>query len=102
MQEMRRLIAQDTDSSNGNGYNAGQLGVMMANIGVLVQKPELTEEGIVIAKKWLAALPANNLDNATEVLESLTQRLFELKRGPEAEVSADRGPDARRPGRQVR
>jgi hypothetical protein len=82
MQEMRRLIAQDTDSSNGNGYNAGQLGVMMANIGVLVQKPELTEEGIVIAKKWLAALPANNLDNATEVLESLTQRLFEPKRGP--------------------
>jgi tetratricopeptide (TPR) repeat protein len=99
VQEARQLIALDTTNPSNNGYNAGQLGVMIANIGVLLQKPELTEEGISVAKKWLATPAGQKFagGEAGSVVESLSQILFELKRGPEAEsiltdalVNADR------------
>lgn len=92
VQEMRRLIASDPPSSSrygdGESQNAGQLGMILARIGMLVQKPEWTEEGIAAAKKWLAANgdQASSADDAGSVREALARLLFELKQGPEAEA----------------
>jgi tetratricopeptide (TPR) repeat protein len=86
--EMRRLSALDAPSQGSDRYNAGQLGVMMARIGVLLKKPDWADEGITIAKKWLATPAGQSLSDGTaqSVLESLAQTLFELNRGPEAEA----------------
>ncbi|HTQ29736.1 MAG TPA: hypothetical protein VMI53_00865, partial [Opitutaceae bacterium] len=87
LQEARRLIALDATKQSNSGYNAGELGIMITQIGVLLQKPKLTEEGIGVAKKWLATHADQNSSNweTTSILVSLTKILFELKRGPEAE-----------------
>ncbi len=86
--EARRLIALDAISPANKGYNAGQLGVMIARIGILLQKPELITEGAGIAKKWLTTAAGQNIANgsAGSVVCSLAQILFEIQRGPEAEA----------------
>jgi tetratricopeptide (TPR) repeat protein len=91
MQEARLLMASNepTPGFNGfNGLNAGQLGVIMARIGVLLQRPELTEEGIGDAKKWLLTPAAQSpyQGMAGSVIGALAEILFDLKRGPEAEA----------------
>jgi tetratricopeptide (TPR) repeat protein len=88
MSEARQLVAMDATTPVNNGFNAGQLGVVMARIGVLLQKPELTEEGISTAKKWLATPAGQNTSSgeAANVVGALAQILFEIKRGPEAEA----------------
>ena len=85
--EARRLIALDAASPANNGYNSGQLGVMIARVGVLLQKPELINEGIGVAKNWLATPAGQNIANgqAGSVVGSLAQILLETQRGPEAE-----------------
>ena len=112
VQEARQLIALDLTAPANNSYNAGQLGVMLARLGVLLQKPELMEEGIGAAKKWLDTPVGENFSNGGgDVVGSLAQILFEIKRGPEAEsiltdtlakvTSAANAPDenrGRRPG----
>jgi len=87
VQQARQLIALDAATPSDNGYNAGQLGVMIARIGVLLQRPELIDEGIATAKKWLATPAGQNFSsgNPGTVVCSLAQILFEIKRGPEAE-----------------
>ena len=88
VQEARQLIALGSDTPVPNGYNAGQLGVVIARIGILLQRPELVTEGIGTANKWLATPAGQNFANgeAGNVLGALVQILFELKRGPEAEA----------------
>lgn len=86
VQEMRRLIALDP---TGNNESAGQLGIMLAQLGVLLQKPDLTSEGIEAARKWLAKSAGNNDSARWEspiVLSSLVKLLQEQQRGPEAEA----------------
>ena len=87
VQQARLLVALDAATPANNGYNAGQLGVMIARIGILLQRPELTEEGIATAKKWLATPAGQNVSNgpAGEVVGLLARILSEIKRGPEAE-----------------
>ncbi len=87
VQEARKLMAFDESSPANGGYNPGQLGVMIARIGVLLQRPELIQEGIATTKKWLATPAGQNISNgeAGSVVGALAQILFELKRGPEAE-----------------
>jgi tetratricopeptide (TPR) repeat protein len=88
VQEMHKLISLgDNGTSNQEIENTGELGIMLAKIGMLAQKPEWIEEGISVAKKWLAA-PENQTPNqwgANSIFTSLAGILFELKRGPEAE-----------------
>ncbi len=88
--EMRQLIATETPSepSGNDNYNHGQLGALLARLGILLQKPEWTTEGIDVVKKWLATPEGQNFQNgaADNVLNSIVQTLFELKRGPEAEA----------------
>jgi tetratricopeptide (TPR) repeat protein len=89
VQEMRKLIsAGDNASANDDGDNTGELGVNLAKIGMLTQKPDWTEEGISDAKKWIASSGNQNPNqwygNSVEI--SLADILFELKRGPEAEA----------------
>lgn len=87
-QQARQLIALDaTTPSSDNSFNAGQLGIIIARIGVLLQRQDLIDEGIAAAKKWLATPAGQNFSNgdAGSVVGSLAQILFELKRGPEAE-----------------
>ncbi len=78
---MRQLIAQNPDDT-------GQLGVMLAQIGVLLNKPAWITEGIDAALKGLAK-PAhdNSSDWETPVVVSSVARLLEDQgRGPEAET----------------
>ena len=89
VEEIRRLMVQDPHPEPGRreNYNAGQLAVLLARIGILTQRPEWTEEGINAAKKWLATQsPGDRDSNADEVRQSLAGMLIELKRGPEAEL----------------
>jgi tetratricopeptide (TPR) repeat protein len=101
VQQARQLIALDATTPSNNGYNGGQLGVMIARIGVLLQRPELIEEGIAAAKKWLATPAGQNYSsgNPGSVVVSLAQILIEIKRGPEAEsILTDALANATQPG----
>ena len=101
VQQARQLIALDATTPSNNGYNGGQLGVMIARIGVLLQRPELIEEGIAAAKKWLATPAGQNFSsgNLGTVVVSLAQIFFEIKRGPEAEsILTDALANATQPG----
>ena len=89
--EMRRLIASDVKpparSYNFDSYNAGQLGIMTAQIGMLLQKPEWTKEGVSAAKKWLEQTTAENPSDYTaqSVVHSLAEMLIKLNQGTNAE-----------------
>lgn len=101
VQQARQLIGLDATAPSNNGYNAGQLGVMIARIGVLLQRPELIDEGIGAARKWLATPAGQNFSSGdtANVVCSLAQILFEIKRGPEAEsLLTDALANATRPG----
>ena len=84
--EIRRIATTGAPASDS--YNNGQLGALLARLGVLLQKPEWADEGIGIAKKWLATADGQNFSNGDglNVLDTIVQILFELKRGPEAET----------------
>jgi hypothetical protein len=101
VQQARQLITLEATNPSNNGYNGGQLGVMIARIGVLLQRPELIEEGITAAKKWLATPAGQNFSNGNSgsVVGSLAQTLFEIKRGTEAEsILTDALANATQPG----
>jgi tetratricopeptide (TPR) repeat protein len=88
VQQARQLILLDATTPSNNGYTGGQLGAMMARLGVLLQKPELIDAGIAAAKQWLATPAGKNFSggNPGTVVGALAQILFEIKRGPEAEA----------------
>lgn len=101
VQQARLLENSDASTPMNDGYNAGQLGVMIARIGVLLQRPDLAQEGTATAKKWLATPAGQNYANGdpATVACSLAQILFELKRGPEAEsILTEALANAKRPG----
>lgn len=52
--EVPGLTAPDAAANDDNEWKAGQLGVILARIGMIQQKPEWTEQGLGMAKKWLA------------------------------------------------
>jgi tetratricopeptide (TPR) repeat protein len=86
--EMRRLISAENSKETAGKYSAGQLGIMLARIGLLEGNTNWTSEGISASRKWLASPAGQNYSSgdAENVVESLSQILFELKRGPEAEA----------------
>jgi tetratricopeptide (TPR) repeat protein len=101
VQQARQLIALDATTPSNNGYNGGQLGVMIARVGVLLQRPDLIEEGITTSKKWLATPAGQNFSsgNPGSVVAALAQILSEIKRGPEAEsILTDALANATQPG----
>jgi tetratricopeptide (TPR) repeat protein len=101
IQQARQLVGMDVNSPLNNGYKAGQLGVMMAQIGLLLHRPELVAEGTATARKWLASPAGQNFANGdtAAVVCSLAKVLFEAKRGPEAEsILTDALANATRPG----
>ncbi len=86
--EMRLLIASEAElSPTGDNLNAGRLGLMLARLGVLLQKPEWVEEGIGAAKKWLARPDAQKGSGGEpqNISKALAEMLTELNRGPAAE-----------------
>ena len=91
VEEIRRLIALEPSAPQqfSGDESHGQLGITLAQIGVLLQKPEWTEEGIAAAKKWLqqgTGEPEFAFETGP-VVDSLEEILFKLNRGPEAELS---------------
>ncbi len=86
--QLQRLAAQEDVSRAGDHFNHGQLGVMLARLGVLLKNPAWTEDGIATAQKWLAknAASPGSRDETGAVVGSLAQILLELQRGPEAEA----------------
>ena len=86
--QLRLLAAQDDGTRNGENYGPGRLGVILAQLGVLVKNPAWTDEGIALAKAWLAKNtgPGSPGDSISEVVETLAQILSDQQRGPEAEA----------------
>jgi tetratricopeptide (TPR) repeat protein len=106
VQEMRRLMTNNVPPEPGmESYNKGQLGAMLARIGVLMTNSEWTDEGIIAARQWLtnSSVTERSPWETEPVIASLTQTLLELNRGPEAEsILADALANATRPGNSER
>ncbi|HEY3853018.1 MAG TPA: tetratricopeptide repeat protein [Verrucomicrobiae bacterium] len=91
VEEMRKLMASDASPSTpyNNSINKGELGVMLAQIGVLLKKPEWSDEGVAAVKKWFS-----NSSNADQfniwqtggIAHSITEVLIKLQKGPDAEA----------------
>lgn len=86
VEELRRLTTADEVATGRDGLNPGQLAALLARLGVLLDKPEWTEEGIKAARQWLATSAGKNNDNSENVSGTLAEILFDLNRGPEAEA----------------
>ena len=88
VKEMRRLINEDSPGRAYREETSGQLSIMLARIGLLLQKPEWVNEGIQAAQKSLEK-PGNKNSygiGSDSVAPALADLLVELKRGPEAET----------------
>lgn len=89
VQQLRWLIASNTPAPPGEeNYNPGQLGVLLARIGILMTNAEWMQEGVVAVTNWLASAAAQNSSDreAGNVISSISQILLQLGRGPEAEA----------------
>ena len=53
VQELRHLLASDAEPGL-NSLNPGQMNALLARLGVYLEKPEWTAEGIKGAREWLA------------------------------------------------
>jgi tetratricopeptide (TPR) repeat protein len=84
--ELRRLLTADETEAGRDGMNAGQLGALLAQLGVLLEKPEWTEEGIKAARDWLAKSAGKNNGESENVSGTIAEVLSGLNRGPEAEA----------------
>ena len=99
--QLRLLAAQEDPAPqpgpNGDNFNAGQLGVILMRLGMLVQNPAWIEEGLGLAKQWLAKQADSTGPSVTswegtpdgesaDVTGALAQILQDLQRGPEAEA----------------
>ena len=86
--EMRRLIKEDASPRSYQEENPAQLNLMLARIGILLEKPDWIEEGIRGAKNALdKPAPKNSYLSMSElVAPALADLLVELNRGPEAEA----------------
>jgi tetratricopeptide (TPR) repeat protein len=87
VKELRGLMAMETSSDTDYSYSTGYYGGLLAQLGVLLKKPEWVDEGIGTAKKWLAtaAEKKRSSGNADIVLATLVKVLSEQNHGPEAE-----------------
>ncbi|MEY4917042.1 MAG: hypothetical protein RL616_955 [Verrucomicrobiota bacterium] len=100
--ELRNLMTAD-ETAAGRDLNAGQLGALLARFGVLLEKPEWTEEGLKAARQWLATAAAKNSGESENVSGTIAEVLVDLKRGPEAEsVLMDALAAATAPGKSDR
>ncbi len=90
--EIRQLIASDTlppqRGYSENIMDKGHLGLILAQIGVLLHKPEWTQEGVGVVKTWLAKSEKQDEYSwqASSMLGSLAGILFKVNQGPEAEA----------------
>lgn len=86
--ELRALIGTNNPVSVRAENDTGNLCVSFARVGMLVNRPEWTEEGIKAARDWLQSDNAQSQYawESPNVAESLAAILLELKRGPEAEA----------------
>jgi tetratricopeptide (TPR) repeat protein len=83
--ELKRLLAIDSPTSRME-MGRGSLGLMLAKLGVLLKRPEWTEEGIRAARASLTNSQENVSNWMDEsVSSSLAHLLLDLKRGAEAE-----------------
>ncbi|MEO6036092.1 MAG: tetratricopeptide repeat protein [Verrucomicrobiota bacterium] len=88
VKEMRRFIKENAPSRFFGEQTAAQLSLMLARIGMLLNKPDWINEGIEGAKKSLQTPPAkrNAYGLSDDVAPALAELLVELKRGAEAEA----------------
>ena len=88
VKEMRRLINEDSSGRAYREETSGQLSIMLARIGILLQKPEWINEGIQAAQKSLEKPEGKNssMTLSDSVAPALADLLVELNRGPEAEA----------------
>jgi tetratricopeptide (TPR) repeat protein len=89
VQEIRRLAALEAPTQRDSSSDTkGQLGVMLAQIGVLLEKPDWTGEGVALAKSWLAPVDGRPsfAQGSGQVISSLCHILLKQNRGPEAEA----------------
>ena len=81
VQQARQLIALDATTPANNGYNAGQLGVIIARIGVLLQDRTCARKASASPKNGWPRLPVKIFPNgqAGNVVGSLAQILFDTQ-----------------------
>ena len=85
--ELRALMTTNGEETGRSGLSQGQKGALLARLGVVLQKPEWTEEGIKAARAWLATdAGKNNPGMNDNVGITLAEILCGLNRGPEAEA----------------
>ncbi|MEO6335611.1 MAG: hypothetical protein ABIP71_02165, partial [Verrucomicrobiota bacterium] len=95
--EMRRLISENQPSRSYREQTPAQLNIMLARIGLLLNKPEWINEGIAGVKKSLEKPSAktSRFGGSENVAPALAELLVELNRGAEAEaILADALADA--------
>jgi tetratricopeptide (TPR) repeat protein len=87
--ELKRLLAQEP-SPSASAYeemSKGQLGLMLARLGILLKKAEWTEEGIKAAQASLTNAPQSRWDYSSRAVPAgLAGLLFEQGRAAEAET----------------
>jgi tetratricopeptide (TPR) repeat protein len=86
--ELRALITNNASESENPSGGSGSLAVSLARVGMLVNRPEWTEEGITAARNWLHDNSSQNsvVWESPMVAGSLAAILLDLNRGPEAEA----------------
>jgi tetratricopeptide (TPR) repeat protein len=89
--QIRALLAATNTPAPSDNINAeagaGELGIDLARIGMLTERPEWTDEGIKAAQTWLAdEHQSQDTWESPQVAASLAAVLSDLKRGPEAEA----------------
>jgi tetratricopeptide (TPR) repeat protein len=84
--ELKRLLAAEPSSSPYAEARHGNLAIILARLGILLKKPEWTEEGILAARRSLTNAPREGSGWMDEsVPETLASLLFDLGRSAEAE-----------------
>jgi len=85
VEELRRLIKEDSSPRSYRDESPAQLNLMLARLGVLLQKPDWIEEGIRGAQNLLEKGESKNRYTSESIAPALAELLVELNRGPEAE-----------------
>jgi tetratricopeptide (TPR) repeat protein len=90
VKEIQRLIALRREAGEGDGYeseSAAQLGLTLARLGVLLEKPAWIDEGIAAVRNSVTSgKPARRYGGDHDTITATANLLTDLKRGAEAET----------------
>jgi len=90
VKEIQRLITLRPEAGEGDGYesaSAAQLGLTLARLGVLLEKPAWIDEGIAAVRNSVTSgKPSRRYGGDHDTITATANLLTDLKRGAEAET----------------